>query len=80
MPIASAKLINGTCRFEALGDSVVYAVIANHDGKLTALENPFILANGKKVSLVPDNSRVDPQISIDRQMDERMGTNVRRSI
>lgn len=56
MPIASAKLINGTCRFEALGDSVVYAVIANHDGKLTALENPFILANGKKVSLVPDKA------------------------
>ena len=56
MPIDFANLTGGTCRFEALGDSVVYAVIANHDGKLTALESPFILAKGEKVSLVPDKA------------------------
>ena len=56
MSIASAKLVDGACRFDALGDSVVYAVIANHNGKLTALESPFILAKGEKVSLVPDKA------------------------
>lgn len=59
MPIAFAKPKNGICRFEALGDSVVYAVIANHEGKLTALEPPFILANGRKVSLVPDKAHTE---------------------
>lgn len=53
-PIAAAKVKNGQCRFEALGDSVVYAVIGFEEGNPVALEDAFLLLDGKKHTLSPD--------------------------
>lgn len=58
-PIAAAEVKNGRCLFEALGDSVVYAVIGIENGNPVALEDAFLLLNGKKCSLSPDNAKTE---------------------
>lgn len=53
-PIAVAEVKNGQCRFEELGDSVVYVVIGFEEGNPVALGDAFLLLNGRKHTLSPD--------------------------
>lgn len=55
-PVAASEVKNGMCRFEALGDSVVYAVTGFEKEKPIALDNAFLMLNGKKHTLSPDKS------------------------
>lgn len=66
MPIDVTEVKNGLCRFEALGDSVVYAVIGFEEGKPVALEDAFLLLDGKKKRLTPDKQNTR-RIVIDRK-------------
>lgn len=66
MPVDVTEVKNGLCRFEALGDSVVYAVIGFEEGKPVALEDAFLLLDGKKKRLTPDKQNTR-RIVIDRK-------------
>ena len=53
-PFCYRELKNGKCKFDALGDSVLYLPMGVENGKVTVLEPPFLLLNHRKTVLIAD--------------------------
>lgn len=55
VPIAYSKSVDGTCAFYNVGDSIAYLIAVYSNNELTPIEPPFLLLNGVKRYLKPNN-------------------------
>lgn len=57
IPIDYAMAKWGECTFENIADSVIYLPMAYIEGKLSPLDMPFHIMNGKVIHIIPDEQK-----------------------